>query len=177
MTTGSRTPENRLRPMYEQDLSLVLAWRNHPEIRRYMFSTHEISTEEHRSWFERASHDSARHLLIYEQEKVPLGFVNLRVVDLAAGIVDWGFYISPEAPRGTGTFLGKAVARHVFRTLGLHKLYGQVLKFNERSLRFLLRLGFQQEGVLREHHFDGVCYHDLVCFGLIRSEWTKSHEQ
>lgn len=176
MTTGDRTPEDQLRPMHEQDLPLVLAWRNHPEVRRYMFSTHEIATDEHRRWFERARQDSARHLLIYEQEQVTLGFVNLHVVDPAAGLADWGFYVSPQAPRGTGTFLGKAVARHAFGALGLHKLVGQVLKFNERSLRFHLRLGFQQEGVLREHHFDGTAYHDLVCFGLLRNEWTKNHE-
>lgn len=176
MTTGDRSPVDRLRPMCEQDLTLVLAWRNHPEVRRYMFSTHEIAIEEHRRWFERASQDSARHLLIYEKECVPLGFVNLHVFDPAAGLVDWGFYVSPEALRGTGTLLGKAVARQVFEVLSLHKLCGQVLKFNERSLRFHLRLGFQQEGVLREQHFDGARYHDLVCFGLLRNEWVKNDE-
>jgi UDP-4-amino-4,6-dideoxy-N-acetyl-beta-L-altrosamine N-acetyltransferase len=161
--------------MCDQDLALVLTWRNHPEVRRYMFSTHEIAIEEHRRWFDQAKQESARHLLIYEREDVPLGFVNLHVVNPVAGFADWGFYVTPEAPRGSGIFLGKAVARHVFGALGLYKLSGQVLKFNERSLRFHLRLGFKQEGVLREHYFDGTDYHDLVCFGLLKNEWTNSH--
>jgi len=34
-----------------------------------------------------------------------------------------------------------------------------------------LRLGFQREGVLRQQHFDGQQYHDVVCFGLLANEW------
>lgn len=177
MKMGEKISGNRLRPMNEEDLALVLSWRNHPGVRRYMLSQHEIVPEEHRLWFERSIQDPVRHLLIYEQEGLPLGFANLCITDLLAGLVQWGFYVSPEAPKGTGTFLGKAVTRHVFRELGLHKLCGHVLKFNVSSARFHLRLGFQQEGVLREHYFDGTDYHDLVCFGLLKDEWTKSDEQ
>jgi len=177
VTLDDKLPIGKLRLVREQDLPLVLAWRNHPEVRRYMFSTHIITFEEHRRWFERTSQDSARHLLLFEQDNVPLGFINLRVFDSAAGLADWGFYVSREAPRGTGLLLGKTVVRHSFEVLGLHKLCGQVLDFNERSLRFHLRLGFQKEGILREHHFDGTRYHDLVCFGFLKNEWVKHYEK
>jgi UDP-4-amino-4,6-dideoxy-N-acetyl-beta-L-altrosamine N-acetyltransferase len=53
----------------------------------------------------------------------------------------------------------------------LHKLCGQALAFNERSIRFHQNLGFRREGVLRQQHFDGEQYHDVVCFGLLASEW------
>jgi UDP-4-amino-4,6-dideoxy-N-acetyl-beta-L-altrosamine N-acetyltransferase len=156
--------------MREEDLERVLGWRNHEDVRRYMYTRHEISLAEHRAWFARSSQDASRHLLVFERAGVPLGFINLHVI-AAGGIADWGFYAAPDAPRGTGRSLGCAALEHAFRNLGLHRLYAQALAYNERSICFHLSLGFCQEGILRSHHFDGEQYHDVVCFGLLASEW------
>jgi len=160
----------RVRPVGEADLARVLAWRNHPDIRRFMLTQHEIPLDEHRRWFERASRDPGRCLLIAEEEGRPLGFVHFIGV-APDGVADWGFYAAPGAPRGSGRKLGEAALDHGFRTLGLHKVCGQALDFNEASIRFHRRLGFREEGVLREQHRLGDAWHDLVCFGLLRREW------
>lgn len=159
-----------LRPMVSEDLQRVLAWRNHESVRRYMYTQHEIALHEHSQWFERASKDANRHLLIFEIDGVPLGFINIHRV-AAGGIADWGFYAAPDAPKGTGRTLGQATLQHAFTQIGMHKLCGQALAYNERSIKFHLSLGFQQEGVLREQRFDGQTYHDVVCFGLLAREW------
>ncbi|WP_230714510.1 GNAT family N-acetyltransferase [Marinobacter shengliensis] len=52
-----------LRPMTESDLEQVLQWRNHPEVRRYMYTTHEIRLEEHSKWFMNATTNPAIELL------------------------------------------------------------------------------------------------------------------
>lgn len=164
------SPDALIRPMVQADLALVLRWRNHPEVRRHMLSRHEITSDEHQRWFERSLQDSRRHLLIFELDRQPLGFVNFTEL-ASAGIADWGFYAAPDAPRGSGQRLGQAALAHGFTQLKFHKVCAQVLAQNERSLRFHRALGFQQEGVLRDQHFDGVHYHHLVCFGLLRDEW------
>ncbi|WP_350356197.1 UDP-4-amino-4,6-dideoxy-N-acetyl-beta-L-altrosamine N-acetyltransferase [Pseudomonas sp. G2-4] len=171
--TGTVSAQQRVRPMTYEDLERVLAWRNHEEVRRYMYTQHEISLIEHSRWFERASQDSSRHLLVFESNAVPLGFINLHQI-APGGVADWGFYVAPDAPRGTGRLLGHAVLQHAFAHLALHKLCGQALRFNTRSIKFHQRLGFQQEGILREQHFDGQSYHDVVCFGLLASEWQSN---
>lgn len=160
--------------MTNEDLTRVLAWRNHEEVRRYMYTQHEISLAEHSRWFERASQDSNRHLLVFESNAVPLGFINLHQIAFG-GVADWGFYAAPDAPKGTGRQLGQAALQYAFIHLGLHKLCGQALGHNERSIRFHRSLGFQQEGILREQHFDGQSYHDVVCFGLLASEWQPNN--
>lgn len=161
-----------LRGMVQEDLNRVLAWRNHPDIRRYMYTQHEISLDEHRSWFERASQDSHKHLLIFEVNNVAQGFVNISELS-ASGVADWGFYIAPEAPKGTGKKLGQAALHYAFDDLHLHKVCGQALGFNERSIKFHRDLGFQQEGVLRDQHYDGSSYHAVICFGLLNTEWPS----
>lgn len=156
--------------MAATDLAMVLAWRNHPEVRRYMYTQHEISLDEHRRWFERASPDPQRHLLIFEDGPNALGFINVHQI-APGGIADWGFYAAPDAPKGTGRALGNAALRYAFADAGLHKLCGQALAFNERSIQFHGMLGFTQEGILRQQHFDGQHYHDVLCFGLLAHEW------
>lgn len=168
MTTSTRL----LRTMTTEDLERVLAWRNHPDIRRYMYTQHEISPEEHHRWFEKASLDPSRRLLVFELDGVPCGYVQFSGV-AAGGIADWGFYVSPEAEKGTGRALGYTALDHAFQELALHKVFGQALAFNERSIAFHISLGFSREGVLRDQHFDGKRYHDVICFGLLRNEWPS----
>lgn len=161
---------HQLRRMSVADLEKVLVWRNHPEVRRYMFTQHEIGLDEHTRWFERASQDSSRHLLIFENQGIALGFINIHQI-APGGIADWGFYAAPDAPKGTGHQLGRAALPYAFATIGYTKLCAQALSYNERSIRFHQNLGFKQEGILRQQHFDGQYYHDVVCFGLLASEW------
>lgn len=167
---NGRTEMATIRNVHSEDLDLLLEWRNHPDVRRYMLSQHEISRQEHVSWFQRASSDASRRLLLVEEEDVPLGFVNFSGVAQGTA-ADWGFYAAPGAPKGAGAKIGTAALDLAFDALDLHKVCGQALAFNKASIRFHEKLGFTKEGLLREQHrIDGV-YHDMICFGLIRSEW------
>ena len=167
---------HKLRPLTEDDLSQVLQWRNHADIRRYMYTTHEIGLEEHRSWFADVSKNPAVNLLIYEHHEKACGFVNI-TRGRCPQVADWGFYLAPDAPKGTGRSLGKQALVYAFDELALHKVCGQALGFNERSIAFHKALGFTEEGRLRDQHFDGATFHDVVCFGLLEHEWqTKVKE-
>ncbi len=164
---------DQVRLMDEGDLKLVLSWRNHTDVRRYMYTSHQITLKEHSQWFERASRDPNRHLVIFEGDATPLGFINLHVA-APSGVADWGFYAAPDAPKGTGQRLAATLFDYAFRELGLHKLCGQAIAYNTRSIAFHQRLGFQTEGTLRDQYFDGSCYHDVLCFGLLASEWKTN---
>ena len=156
------------RPMVEGDLELVLQWRNNAYIRKYMYNQNKITIDEHKLWFQGRSKMDNQHLLIFELGGAPLGFVSFEIK--AGGISDWGFYTSPSSPKGTGYKLGKTALNYAFGALGIHKINGEVLGFNKKSIDFHLRMGFKQEGVLREQYFDGELYHSVICFGLFKDE-------
>ncbi len=164
------------RRMTKADLPLVLEWRNHPDVRRYMYTTHEITPSEHAEWYSRAAVDPQKYLLIYESNNEPLGFVNFNKIN-DGEIADWGFYVSPSASKGTGQNLASAALSYAFKTLRLHKLCGQVLATNVRSIRFHERHGFLREGSLRHQHFDGESYIDVICFGLLSHEYQFSERE
>lgn len=149
---------------------MVLAWRNHPAIRSYMLSQHEISLQEHRKWFERVQHDMTRQQLIVSDGTEPIGFVQFNPV-IQGGIADWGFYARPDAPKGSGRKLGRAALEYAFKDLGLHKVCGQVIETNAPSIAFHKKLGFVEEGRLREQQRIGEKYHTVFCFGLLAKDW------
>ena len=159
-----------VRSMLESDLEQVLAWRNHPEIRRYMYTQHEITLIEHTNWYENNRNNSDRHMLVFELDNLPVGFVNINKL-AGFDIADWGFYVAPGSERGTGKKLGVAVLNYAFDTLKLHKVCGQALAYNTPSINFHTSLGFVQEGVLRDQYFNGQRYYDVVHFGLLADEW------
>ena len=159
--------EGHMRPMDAKDLELVLGWRNHPDIRAAMTTQHEIGLDEHRTWFEKSQNDARRTLLIYEEHEA-LGFANLE--ENYPGTFVWGFYTAPGAPKGTGRTLCLGALDYAFEQKSAHKVCGQVLLSNEKSIRLHQALGFRHEGTLREHCLIGSTYHDLICFGLLKAE-------
>lgn len=159
-----------LRPLAAENLSMVLEWRNHPDIRGSMLQQHEITPAEHAAWFERVSGDPTRKLLVGWERGSPIGFVHLTNAT-SGGVSDWGFYAAPGAPRGSGTKLCASALDLAFRELALHKVCGQALGFNKASVRVHEKLGFVHEGVLREQHRMGATYHDVICFGLLHRDW------
>lgn len=154
--------------MNPQDLKLIYSWRSHSSIRKFMLAQENFSFEKHIEWFSKIQEDSSKHLLIIEEESEPIGFAQFSRLD---EIAYWGFYAAPDAPKGTGTKIGKAALEFGFLNLNLHKVCGQVLDFNKASIKLHTKLGFVKEGILREHHKVGSEYYDLVSFGLLSKEW------
>lgn len=165
--------KNLVRRMSTADLAQVLVWRNDVTVRQHMYTKHKIMQDEHERWFESASQDKRKHLLIFEHAGQPLGFVNFNEI-APGGIADWGFYTAPNAPKGSGRLLGRTALIHAFSQLSLHKVCGEVLVANHPSVKLHESLGFQREGMLRDQHFDGDLYHHVVSFGLLAGEWQPN---
>lgn len=160
-----------IRPVVHADLPILLTWRNHPDVRQFMLSQHEISLKEHLQWFASVSIDPSRKLMIIEDTTQPIGFVQFsNVAD--GGIADWGFYTRPGAKKGTGRELGLIALNYAFQSLKVHKVCGRAIESNKSSIILHKRLGFSNEGILRDQQRIGCTYHSLFCFGLLAWEWN-----
>ncbi len=168
----------RLRPIAREDLDLLLAWRNAPHIRRWMYTQRPISREEHVAWFERVrTMESARHL-IFECAGNPLGVMNFVGIRSDRTEASWGFYLAAaEPPRGMGMKLGVVGLAFAFESLELSKVRAEVLTSNERSLAFHRKLGFRDEEVLVQHAVDDGRCEDVNVLGLVRDHWRLSRER
>ena len=162
-----------IRPVVQEDLPTLLEWRNHPSVRACMLTQHIITPTEHARWFDKVSQDPSRALCIVESPNGPMGYVQFDDVR-PQGVSQWGFYLNPQAPKGSGSAFGAVALHHAFEKLQIHKVCGQVLDTNLASQAFHNKLGFQLEGTLRQHHALNGAFHGLVCYGLLASEWSSA---
>jgi ribosomal-protein-alanine N-acetyltransferase len=80
----------------------------------------------------------------------------------------WGSGLVPEALR--------AILAHGFVTLGLNRIEAFVMQGNDRSMRLLRKLGFREEGILRQRGAWKGRFHDLTLFALLQSEYFANQE-
>jgi RimJ/RimL family protein N-acetyltransferase len=142
-----------------------------------MFSQHEINEEEHLAWYENHKANPLKVLNVYEDAGEIKGFLQLQKESPENNVFEWGFYISPEAIQGTGTKMAQLALNKVFIEMQGVKVFGEVLAFNLPSIKLHKRLGFNQEGFLRQHHFLNGQYYDVNCFGLLKSEWIAMQQK
>ena len=86
--------------------------------------------------------------------------------EFGIGIYDPEYVGKGYGSEAIGLLLGWAFQVENWRRVGL-----TTLACNERALRAYHRLGFVEEGRLREHSFFGGQYVDLVHMGMLRREW------
>ena len=78
--------------------------------------------------------------------------------------------------KGYGYEAMQLALQFAFDELNLHRVQLTVFSYNEHAIALYEKLGFQREGVHREHlQRDGKRY-DMYLYGLLRSEWESSRK-
>lgn len=85
-----------------------------------------------------------------------------------------GFFLHANS-RGKGYFKEVSVLfySYLFNELNLKKVYSYVLGYNEIALKTDKKLGFQVDGVMKEHVFQKGKYHDAVIISLTSIDFFK----
>jgi ribosomal-protein-serine acetyltransferase len=100
------------------------------------------------------------------------GSVGFHRVDWVNGVTSVGYWLAEDAQgRGTMTAAVRALLEHAFGTWDLHRTMIEAAPENVRSRAIAERLGFTQEGVLRELELVGGRRLDHVVYGLLAREW------
>jgi RimJ/RimL family protein N-acetyltransferase len=163
-----------LRPIEEADLEFLAAARNDPAIRRPLTVNRPSNGEQTRDFFEDAiSTDDGVNLLIAADEE-PVGMVSLFDEDDIAGTATVAYWVVPdEQGNGYCTEGVGLLCEHAFGDRRLNKLRADVLATNDGSRRVLEKLGFAEEGLLREEKFVYGDYVDVHRFGLLADDWEE----
>ena len=161
-----------LRAIDATELELMREWRNAPAVRENMYTRHEISQQEHLSWWTNTQQRQDQQYFMYEFNGVPAGIVGFTQIDMASANATWAFYASPQAPKGTGSRMEYLALEYAFTALKLNKLCCEVLAFNEAVIKLHKKFAFVVEGVLREQHRVAATFVDVYRLGLLAREWA-----
>lgn len=166
----------RLRQVEHDDSGRLLAWRNSPEVAAYMYTDHKISQVEHDRWFAAALTLDDRRYWIIEMDGEPVGLANLAHIEPIIRRCDWAYYLGEASTRGrgVGAQVEYIVLRHVFETMGFHKLWCEVLLENEAVWKLHESFGFKREACFREHVCKGGRFQDVVGLGMLKADWESA---
>ncbi len=168
-------PKAALRDLTTDDREQVMAWRNSPDVRAYMYTDHVISAEEHARWWDGVSGDPHRRYWIIEANGVPVGLANLYDIDRNRRLCAWAYYLADPSVRGmgVGSYVEYWMLEQVFETQRLHKLWCEVLVSNEPVWRLHETFGFRQEARFRDHVMKDDAWQDVLGLGILEHEWRE----
>lgn len=119
---------------------LVLSWRNHPSIRKWMMDDKVIPLENHLRFIDLLHTKTDRCYFLVQKDAEYIGVVDL--ANINANTAELGIYANPDM-RGVGNILMNALIDHA-KTLGLSKLVANVFITNVRALNLYQKFEFSE---------------------------------
>ena len=151
--------------------------RNEPGIRKWMYTEHVITPEEHRKWLEGLVGDPRQSVFaVLEDGATPLGIVSVNAVDRLHRKTDWAFYLTSTARGGLGSTLEYHFLNFVFDTLGMEKLNCEVIEGNDPVVALHERFLFQKEGFRRSNISKEGKRLGVHFLGLTKEDWDQGKE-
>ncbi len=133
----------KLRPLAEDDLPLILAWRN--EARIWFKDSTLISMDQHKKWFEKYLEKNDDLHFIVEVDKTPVG--QAAVYHIQQSKAEVGRFLVAPMHEGKG-YIKQACAELVKfcrDDLKLRYLFLEVLVTNHKAIELYKKNGFKEE--------------------------------
>jgi len=171
-------PNVRLRPPAVAEYPELFAWYNDPEVvapyDRFTVDTMDSFVAS----VEGAASDPAslapRFVVERRERPGPIGFVGYYRAHPVLEIVDVWYVLGDRGARGKG--YGSEAVRllidYLFGHGALERVGATCDVENVPSFRLLESLGLRKEGTLRSVLFHHGRWHDVLVYGITRSEWT-----
>jgi RimJ/RimL family protein N-acetyltransferase len=171
-----------LRPIAPADLSLMVGWRNRPDVRRNIYNQPRLTIAAQRVWFGNYLADRSQVRFIADSKALgPIGVFGLTDLRPAEGSALLGALLGEPAARGQGLACEalELLLDFGFRrwdtgsSLGLNRVTAEVFDHNKPAIALYQKVGFKDEGRLRQAHRDSTKgrYVDVLVMGLLRKEW------
>jgi len=165
-----------LREISREDIPTINRWRRDPVVSAGVCAPHRfIAVDVDLQWYDdylsrRGS--EVRCAVCLADTGQLVGMVSLTRIDYVHRNAEYNAMVGERASqnRGIGTEATRAMVRHGFFDLNLHRIYVSILRENVSSIRMCEKAGFREEGTIRQGAYKNGTYHDLVLMGVLKSD-------
>jgi len=174
LRTSLKGAQVYLRILQRSDIPTTLQWMNSEEISDIMGYLPVFTLEAQLEWFEKLKNDHSRYVFaICTHDDRHIGNVALGNIDMLHRHGMLSIFIAEKVDRaqGIGTESSRLLLGFAFEKLNLNKVYLRTSKRFTEAIRMYDRLGFQREGVMRQHTFSNGKYEDKIIYSMLRSEY------
>lgn len=167
-----------LRAIEEKDLELLHKWANDPEINYMLGGWHfPTSIKDQNKWFENLNVSSLNQRFAIETEELGLiGTINIVDINWKDRRAFTGMLLGDKEMRGKGYGVDAIMAmnRYAFEELGLQRLDGTMIAYNEASINvYTKKCGWVIEGVKKMAYFRKNAWWDEVVVGITLDDYSK----
>jgi len=164
-----------LRPIEAEDAKFLSRGENEPIVRESLFLALPVSlTTEQEKIEQYIKSKEAIVLIIVEKEtdKPVGGTAFFRIDYISRAAIFYLVILDPAYwSKGFGTEATQLMVDYAFKTLNLNRIQLHVCAENAPAIKIYQRVGFQQEGVLRQAMFRNGNYVDFWVMGILRNDW------
>lgn len=170
----------RLRPIEQDDLPRFVEWFGDPDVRRHLGIYLPFSKAQEERWFEdlqdRLERQETVALAIETAEGIHIGSISLDDIDWRNRNAELGIAIGDKAhwDQGYGADAIRTLLGLAFDEMNLHRVFLRVHEANARGIRCYEKVGFQQEGILRENVFMEGGYSDTYLMSILKVEFQAN---
>jgi RimJ/RimL family protein N-acetyltransferase len=107
------------------------------------------------------------------EEWLPVGDLGFSTIDWRARSAEFGIVVGEKNywDQGYGSEAIRLLLQHGFETLNLNRISLRVYATNERARHAYQKIGFREEGVLRQAEYRQGQYLDVILMSVLKSEW------
>jgi RimJ/RimL family protein N-acetyltransferase len=174
------TPRLKIRLVEAADLPSVLAINADDAVTRYLPYETWTGDADAQAWFDRAlqrlaAREAGQFVIVQRDSGRVIGTCLLFHFDEASARAEIGYVLAQES-WGAGYMLEamKAFVAFAFGQVGLRRLEAEIDPRNLSSAGLLARLGFVEEGLLRQRWDLKGEVTDSRLYGLLRAEWSAA---
>jgi RimJ/RimL family protein N-acetyltransferase len=169
-----------LRELSRADIPTVNAWRQDRLLTDPLGAPpRHISLDVDLAWFDeylknRAT--SVRCMIMLADDPAPAGIVSLTGIHPVYGSAEFHMMVGRRdvQGQGIGTAATRAMLRHGFQDLNLHRIHLSVLASNAAAIRVYEKAGFTLEGRGREAAYKNGRYEDVLVMAVLKPEFERS---
>lgn len=172
-----------LREMQPDDVNALLRHFGNPEVVQFIAMQPIATIEQANEWLKWmggffAAQDGLRWGITLKETGVFIGSCGLHSWNREAHYAEIGCDIAhPYWGYGYGREAMRRLIEFGWRQMKLNRIEADVVQGNLRSIKMLQKLGFKQEGTLRQRILKGGKYYDIHIFGLLRSDYIPQASQ
>lgn len=171
----------RLRAIEREDIPRYVGWFNDPEVTAGLAMFLPLSLADETRWFENLSNRGVPERPLAVDAKTDeatwkhIGGVGFDHIDWINRVAEFGIVIGdkPFWNQGYGSEATRLMLKYAFETLNLNRVWLNVYETNTRALRAYKKVGFTEEGLMREAIYRNGCYINVLLMSVLRSEWNS----
>lgn len=149
-----------LKAIEHKDLNQLAKWRNLPNFRKNFREYRDINEDMQNKWFENVVVNDKNTIMfsIFENDSNSLiGCCGLCYINWIHRYADLSLYIGKDEcyidTQGYAKEACKLLFNYGFNELNLNKIWTEIYEFDTKKKNLYDRLGFSQDGLLRDNYF------------------------